>query len=945
MPLVRPRAPGVAALALHGALLVASAACAPRLELAAPSRELAFTGEGHLEVLGNGLSLFVAPDPYTGLVQLDLRVQVGSGDDPPGRAGMAHLVEHLMFALPSEGPGSPSLIAAAQHRALWFGGATTTEHTHYSDLVDAEQLDDVFRHTAQRLAFDCALIDEETFARNREIVRNEMRWRGQGVDFEALGEIHERVFPEGHPYRQQLSDFDEAQLTAITREEACDFAARHYSPASATVVVTGNVTPEQVLPLAQAHLAPLSAGQAEPRPPLPPLSIAGRHESIGVATQRASALLLFELPPSFSADDVAATAASVSVMLAVEWFTGGSNSDIAATYPVELGGSRARVFGVAVVPKRSERIAMAIDEVHTAIDRLLATEFEESRLYDRMRQWMRREIVSSVAWMPGRSETFASYMGAGLSPGHFLEQLRAIDALTPAQVHAVGRQLFTRERAMVIELVPGREEARKERVALDYQPTLDDDADSIALLEDVDPADARRPLPFDEIAPPELQQLDYRLKNGMRVLLVRSSQYPVMDAQLIVGAGLLDAPEHPELPALAMELYGPHEAGRFDDSRDAYALFQHFDQSGATLRETLDPSSTTYRASGLSIYLDFILAGLAERVVQGDYQSETFDRWKLAYERYLEDPKVAWTLDLGRTVSTALYGEGHPHAYAQAGDREALRRLGQRDLWRFHDDHYRAANCTLVVVGGFDVQLAVEHIEAFFESPHLRRRRSTWQEPAVERARAEVPEPTPSGPTVFTATSEDRAQTRMTIAFPLAEVYGDDHAALLVLTEMLDREVGAVRERLGASYGVDAALHVDRPRLEIRGEVDSERASEAVAEALAALERLRKSEDFERRFVLARRGAFRKLVDAQADATWLAGALANAVRNGRSYDYYRELARNVAALEPEPVTALIDGVLASKRSVTLLLGPAAAIERVVEQNGLEGVREVSPPKG
>jgi zinc protease len=930
-------------IALRGALLALATACAPSLELPTPSRELVLPGEGHLETLDNGLRLFIAPDPYTRLIQVDLRVQVGSRDDPPDRPGTAHLVEHLMFALPADGPGSPTLIADAQHRALWFGGTTTADHTHYADLVDAEHLEAVFRHTAQRLAFDCTLIDDDAFARNREIVRNELRWHTQGIDVEIRRKLLAQVFPADHPYRR-LDDDSDAQLAAITREEACEFARRHYSPARATVVVTGDVTPEQVLPLARAHLEPLPAGQPEPRRPLPPLALAGRHERVEVATKDPGALVLFELPPRFSADHTAAEAATTSVVLAVDLLTGGSRSAVAASLPVALGGDEARVFGIAVVPTRPDRLAAAIDEVHTAIDRVLATEIDESRLYDRMRQQRRRDVVDSIAWMPGRARTYAAYLDAGVSPSHFRDELAAIDDLTPAQVHAMGRQLFARERALVIELVPGGEAALTELAELaelGYEPASDD---QVALPDDIDPAEAGRPLPFDDIAPPELEQLDHRLANGMRVLLVRSSQYPVMDAQVIVGAGWLDAPEHPELPLLAMRLYGPHEGGRFGSSRDAWALFQHFDQSGSSMSATIDPHSTTYRASGLSIYLDFILAGLAERVVQGDYQSGTFDAWKEGYQRALEGPETARQIAIERTISTALYGEGHPHGYAQAGDLDALRRLGQRDLWRFHDERYRAANCTLVIVGGFDMPLAVDYIEAFFESPRLRRRRSSWQEPVVERPRPAVPEPAPGGPSIFTATSEDLVQTTMSLAFPLAEIYGDDHAALMVLAAMLDLEVRAVRERLGASYGVDASLHADQPRLEISGEVDSARAGEALAEVLAALERLRKGEGFERRFAFARRGVLGKMIDVQADATQLAAALAQAVRNGRSYDYYRELARHVATLEPEAVTALIDRVLDPKRSVTLLLGPPDGVRKAVEHNRLEGVRDLGAPE-
>ena len=77
-----------------------------RPELPTPDRNLDkhLADVGHIKTFDNGLTLFVLPDPYTRLVQFDVRHHVGSREDPPGKAGMAHFVEHLMFQLPADGP-------------------------------------------------------------------------------------------------------------------------------------------------------------------------------------------------------------------------------------------------------------------------------------------------------------------------------------------------------------------------------------------------------------------------------------------------------------------------------------------------------------------------------------------------------------------------------------------------------------------------------------------------------------------------------------------------------------------------------------------------------------------------------------------------------------------------------------------------------------------------
>jgi len=96
-----------------------------------------------------------------------------------------------------------------------------------------------------------------------------------------------------------------------------------------------------------------------------------------------------------------------------------------------------------------------------------------------------------------------------------------------------------------------------------------------------------------------------------------------------------------------------------------------------------------------------------------------------------------------------------------------------------------------------------------------------------------------------------------------------------------------------------------------------------------AIQRLRDGEDFDREFAFARRNVLTGMINAQADGQLLAGRLAEAVRNGRSYEYFQELARRVATLKPEQVKAQIDRVLKDSRSVTMVRGPAEGVNDIL----------------
>jgi predicted Zn-dependent peptidase len=164
--------------------------------------------------------------------------------------------------------------------------------------------------------------------------------------------------------------------------------------------------------------------------------------------------------------------------------------------------------------------------------------------------------------------------------------------------------------------------------------------------------------------------------------------------------------------------------------------------------------------------------------------------------------------------------------------------------------------------------------------------------------------------------------------------YGEEHAALLVLTEMLDREVGAVREQLGASYGVYASLRVDPGGVLITGAIDSERAGQGLRAILAGVQRVRDGEGFDQRFALARRQVLRTLVDDQGDASRLTGYLTAALAGGQAADYFQQLGRRVATLAPDDVHAVAERVLPVERSVMLVQGPAAGVADALEGSGI-----------
>src|SRR5262249_59981726 len=203
--------------------------------------------------LSNGMTVIVLPDPTTQLVEVDVRYQVGSREDPPGKAGLAHLVEHLMFQQRQAGPDKPPIGALLRQLALYYNAFTNWDSTHYQTLASAGRAEDLVALEVARLETGCQTIDADTFAREREVVRNEIRTRYGTAEAQVEYVLLDALYPARHPYRQAVGGADE-QVAGITLDDVCRFVREYYVPPRATFLIDCGITEERVQPpMPSAH--------------------------------------------------------------------------------------------------------------------------------------------------------------------------------------------------------------------------------------------------------------------------------------------------------------------------------------------------------------------------------------------------------------------------------------------------------------------------------------------------------------------------------------------------------------------------------------------------------------------------------------------------------------------------------------------------------------------
>src|SRR3954454_10387853 len=200
--------------------------------------------------LPNGLTVVLSEDHSTPIVHVQLVYHVGSKNERPGRTGFAHLFEHLMFK------GSKNVQPEAHTSMLASVGGqsnayTTDDETVFWETVPAQYLPLSLWLEADRMA--TLRIDKDSFANERDVVKEERRMR---VDNQPYGRLNEIIYDQAftvHPYKHATIGSME-DLEAASVEDVRDFYRTFYVPANATLVLAGDFDTVQALQMVSNYL-------------------------------------------------------------------------------------------------------------------------------------------------------------------------------------------------------------------------------------------------------------------------------------------------------------------------------------------------------------------------------------------------------------------------------------------------------------------------------------------------------------------------------------------------------------------------------------------------------------------------------------------------------------------------------------------------------------------
>ncbi len=411
--------------------------------------------------LENGLEAVVIEDHRAPVVVQMVWYKTGSADEPRGKSGIAHYLEHLMFkGTETLAPGELSKVVAAN------GGSdnafTSYDYTAYYQRIAADRLDLVMKMEADRMRN--LRISEGDWQTEREVILEE---RAQRTDSEPGALLREQMRAAqflNSPYGTPIIGWRQ-EMEALTREDALAWYRRYYAPNNAVLVVAGDVTPAEVKALAQKHYGPLAPSEDIPprlRPQEPP-QLSERRMVYRDSRIAQPYVLRSYLAPERDPGDQRQAAA---LTLLAEVLGGNAATSVLGRELVFETGDAIHVsagydgmaiddttFTLAVMPAKD----VSPEEVEEALDATLAA-FLQQGIDPAQFERIRTRIRAGKIYEKDNTEALAQRYGEALASGFSIADVEAwpevLMSVTADEVMAAAKAVFDPARSVTAHAAP-----------------------------------------------------------------------------------------------------------------------------------------------------------------------------------------------------------------------------------------------------------------------------------------------------------------------------------------------------------------------------------------------------------------------------------------------------------------------------------------------------------
>jgi zinc protease len=409
--------------------------------------------------LGNGLQVVVVPDHRAPVVTHMIWYKVGAADETPGKSGLAHFLEHLMFKGTEKNPGD-----AFSQEVAEIGGQenafTTSDYTGFFQRVPRQHLKEMMGFEADRISG--LVLTDDVVRPELNVVLEEQNMRVANNPGGRLDEQMDAALYLNHPYGRPVIGWRH-EIEKLDRNDALAFYRRFYTPNNAVVVVAGDVTPDEVQADAEetyGKIAPRADNNPRQRP-MEPVQEASRTVTLADSRVEQPSVSRYYLAPS---DTTAKPGESEALDVLAHVLGGGSNSRLYRTLVVDKGialTAGAYYSGTALDYGKlgvygSPKPGTTLRQVEAGIDAVLGDVIDHGVTADELDRAKNRLIADAV-YAQDNQVALARWYGAALATGETVDMVRTwpdrIRAVTADAVQQAARDWLDRRRSVTGYLV------------------------------------------------------------------------------------------------------------------------------------------------------------------------------------------------------------------------------------------------------------------------------------------------------------------------------------------------------------------------------------------------------------------------------------------------------------------------------------------------------------
>ena len=658
--------------------------------------------------LANGLRVYAMPDKDTASVSVAVWYDVGSKDDPQGRSGFAHLFEHLMFKSTTNMP-TETFDRLTEDAGGFNNASTWNDFTNYYETVPANHLERVLWGEAERMG--SLVIDDASFASEREVVKEELRQRVLGAPYGKLFGFYLSqsafdVHPYGRPGIGSIEDLD-----AATTDDVRAFHAAYYRPDNAVMVVSGNFdaaqldgyvetyfagikTPDRPIPRVTAvepeRKAPKSFTVYEPNTPLPAVAIT------------------WPSPDAQSPDNAALT-----MMDAI--LTSGQSSRLyqSLVYEQQLVtdvGSNFEInadpgtYGLYAIMSDGKSADEGLAGLQAQVKRLRDTPVTQAEL-DEARNEVITGTLQSRETSDGRADELARSIILFKDARASDDMLAKLQAVTAADVQRVARRIMDDTKSVTIKYLPEETQNGAPEATFADAPTIQTAKISIPASEI--PVFTLAP-EASRLTPPEAgpavaakvpPAVEKTLANGLRVVVASKPGLPLISASLRISAGSsFDPANKAGLAGFTADL-----TTRGTTTRSATEIASQIESLGAAIGASAGPDASDVSITTRSDKAAEAFTIMADVVQNPAFAQDELDRAKDELDRAKQETLDGLKVTLRRPSSVgnmaltrALFGAA---PYGNIVTEETVEAVTAADLAAFHKAAWRPDQAVLVIAG------------------------------------------------------------------------------------------------------------------------------------------------------------------------------------------------------------------------------------------------------